>query len=165
MTRLFCRILSLSQGSFAKETCNFKELINRSHPIYSRHRANRSRRIFSERILVRLLRLVGSLKLYVSFAKEPYKRDDILAKKSITLRSLLIVATPYQEQEPGSVLLRLQSPLHFEYILFHRALLQKRHVILRSLLIVATPYQQQELQSVPLRLQSPLHFVCGWVGV
>ena len=24
------------------------------------------------------LRLVGSLKLYVSFAKEPYKRDDIL---------------------------------------------------------------------------------------
>jgi len=28
------------------------------------------------------LRLVGSLKLYVSFAKEPYKRDDILSKVS-----------------------------------------------------------------------------------
>ena len=40
------------------------------------------------------LRQVGSLKLQVSFAKEPYKRDDILQKRSIFLRSLLIVATP-----------------------------------------------------------------------
>jgi len=39
--------------------------------------------------------LVGSLKLYVSFAKEPYKREDILQKKPMILRSLLIVATPY----------------------------------------------------------------------
>ena len=30
---LFCRILSLLQGSFAKETCNFKEADNCSHPI------------------------------------------------------------------------------------------------------------------------------------
>jgi len=29
------------------------------------------------------LRLVGSLKLQVSFAKEPYKRDDILQKRPI----------------------------------------------------------------------------------
>jgi len=41
------------------------------------------------------LRLVGSLKLYVSFAKEPYKRDYILRKGLVILRSLLIVATPY----------------------------------------------------------------------
>jgi len=41
------------------------------------------------------LRLVGSLKLQVSFAKEPYKRDDILKKRPIILRSLLMVATPY----------------------------------------------------------------------
>jgi len=41
------------------------------------------------------LRLVGSLKLQVSFAKEPYKRDYILQKRPIVLRSLLIVATPY----------------------------------------------------------------------
>jgi len=41
------------------------------------------------------LPLVGSLKLQVSFAKEPYKRDDILQKRPIILRSLLIVATPY----------------------------------------------------------------------
>ena len=41
------------------------------------------------------LRLVGSLKLQVSFAKEPCKRCFILRKRPIILRSLLIVATPY----------------------------------------------------------------------
>jgi len=41
------------------------------------------------------IRLVGSLKSQVSFAKEPYKRDDILQKRPIILRSLLIVATLY----------------------------------------------------------------------
>jgi len=41
------------------------------------------------------LRLVGSLKLLVSFAKEPYKRDDNLQNRPMILRSLLIVATPY----------------------------------------------------------------------
>jgi len=41
------------------------------------------------------LRLVGSLKLQVSFAKEPYKRDDILQKRLLIWRRLLIVATPY----------------------------------------------------------------------
>jgi len=41
------------------------------------------------------LRLVGSLKLEVSFAKEPYKKNDFLQKRPIILRSLLIVATPY----------------------------------------------------------------------
>jgi len=30
---LFCRIQSLLQGSFAKETYNFKEPTSRSHPI------------------------------------------------------------------------------------------------------------------------------------
>jgi len=33
--RLFCRISSLLQGSFAKETYIFKERTNRSHPIVS----------------------------------------------------------------------------------------------------------------------------------
>jgi len=41
------------------------------------------------------LRLVGSLKLQISFAKEPCQRDDILQKSHVILRSLLIVATPY----------------------------------------------------------------------
>ena len=40
------------------------------------------------------LRLVGSLKTYVFFAKEPYKRDDNLQKRLIILRSLLIIANP-----------------------------------------------------------------------
>jgi len=39
------------------------------------------------------LRLVGSLKLQVSFAKEPYKRDHILQKRPIIFMILLIVAT------------------------------------------------------------------------
>jgi len=43
------------------------------------------------------LRLVGSLKLRVSFAKEPYKRDDILQKRPIVITSLLIVATLYSQ--------------------------------------------------------------------
>jgi len=38
---------------------------------------------------------VGSIKLQVSFAKEPYKRDAILQKRSIILSILLTVATPY----------------------------------------------------------------------
>jgi len=41
------------------------------------------------------LRLVGSLERYVSFAKEPYQTDDILQKRSMFSRSLLIIATPY----------------------------------------------------------------------
>ena len=41
------------------------------------------------------LRFVGSLKVQVSFAKEPYKRDDILQKRLLILRSLLTVVTPY----------------------------------------------------------------------
>ena len=46
------------------------------------------------------LRLVGSLKLLVSFAKEPYNNDYILQKRPIILRSLLIVATPYTIVQP-----------------------------------------------------------------
>jgi len=41
------------------------------------------------------LRLVGSFKLWVSFAKDPLKRDDIREKRPMIFRSLLIVATPY----------------------------------------------------------------------
>jgi len=41
------------------------------------------------------LRLVGLIKLYVSFAKEIYKRDDSLQKRPMILSILLTVATPY----------------------------------------------------------------------
>jgi len=44
------------------------------------------------------LRLVGSLKLHVSLAREPYKRNDILQKRPIILLSLLIEATPYPKR-------------------------------------------------------------------
>ena len=47
--------------------------------------------------IMRWLRLVGSLKFQVTFAKEPYKRDDILQKRPIILRSLRIVSTPYEK--------------------------------------------------------------------
>ena len=44
-------------------------------------------------MIVGWLWLVGSIKLQVSFAKEPYKRDYILQKRPIVLRSLLTVAS------------------------------------------------------------------------
>ena len=44
--------------------------------------------------------IVGSFKLQVSLAKETYKRDHILQKRPIILRSLQIVATPYTHVEP-----------------------------------------------------------------
>jgi len=37
---------------------------------------------------------IDKIVLQVSFAKEPYKRDDILQKRPITLSILLTVATP-----------------------------------------------------------------------
>jgi len=39
-------------------------------------------------MISRLLKIVGL------FAKDPHKRDDILKKRPVILRSLLIVATP-----------------------------------------------------------------------
>jgi len=54
------------------------------------------------------LRLVGSLKSLVSFAKEPYKRDNIPQKRPTILRSLLIVATP----QFNSVQLSIQYHIH-----------------------------------------------------
>ena len=46
------------------------------------------------------LRLVSSLKFQVSFAKEPYTREDILQKRPVSWRSLLMVATTYFPQLP-----------------------------------------------------------------
>jgi len=45
--------------------------------------------VSSLNLYMRCLRLVGALKLEVSFAKEPYKRDDILQKRPVS------IATPY----------------------------------------------------------------------
>jgi len=48
----------------------------------------------SEGLHMGWLRWVGSLKWQVSFAKEPYKRYNILQKRPIILGSLLLEATP-----------------------------------------------------------------------
>ena len=59
------------------------------------------------------LRLVGSLNLWVSFAKEPYKRDDILQKRLTILRSLLTVATPYLDNRmPKCKFMRVTRLIH-----------------------------------------------------
>jgi len=82
------------------------------------------------------LRLLGSLKLQVSFAEYRLFYRALLQKRPVILRSLLMVATPYLESEqPQSFLsvgwLRLVGSLKLqvsfaEYRLFYRALLQKR---------------------------------------
>jgi len=41
------------------------------------------------------IRLVGSIELQVSFAKEPYKRDYSLQKRPVIQSILLTIATPY----------------------------------------------------------------------
>ena len=59
--------------------------------------------------------LVGSIKLYVSFAKEPHERDAIMQKRPINVSILLIVATPYQtyaiKHMPVSLILEWCSSL------------------------------------------------------
>jgi len=50
----------------------------------------KARKQTRERSIMGWLRLVGSLKLQVTFAKEPYERDDILQQRPVILRSLLI---------------------------------------------------------------------------
>jgi len=39
-----------------------------------------------------------SMRIAYGYAKEPYKKDYVLQKRPIILRSLLIVATPYVAQ-------------------------------------------------------------------
>ena len=69
-------------------TCGFKtQLCISIHTYWNQYAGMRP---------MRWLRLVGPLKLWVSFATEPYKRDDILQKRPMILRSLLIVTTRYQ---------------------------------------------------------------------
>ena len=80
ITGHFCRIWPLLQGSFAKETYNF----NGSHPIVE---------ILESQVAMGWLRLVGSLKLQVSFAEYPLFYRALLQKRLIILRRLLLVAT------------------------------------------------------------------------
>jgi len=105
--RLFCRISALLWGSFAKETYDLKEPTNRSHPacdifkkrIFLNH-SGYTHIYIKETIYVYTTDVCNiwkdppdfcSINLHVSFAKEPQKRDDILQKRRIILRRLLIV--------------------------------------------------------------------------
>ena len=83
---LFYRIWSLSHGSFAHL-----------------HRAMQ--------MWYGVATIVGSLKLEVSFAKQPYQRDVCSAKRPIILRSLLIVATPHAIRIPSNSDVCIQNTL------------------------------------------------------
>ena len=56
------------------------------------------------RVYMGWLRFLGSSKLEISLAKEPCKRDDILHKRPISLRSLLIVATQYGDTRTFTII-------------------------------------------------------------
>ena len=51
--------------------------------------------LFSRSLRYGWLRLVGSLQIWVSFAKEPCKRDYVLQKRSVFFRRLLTIAPPH----------------------------------------------------------------------
>jgi len=65
------------------------------------------------------LPLVHSLKLYVSFAKEPCKRDDILKRRPIILRSVLIVATTYVTGERLRDIWKKEYVKLYEWVMSH----------------------------------------------
>jgi len=48
-------------------------------------------------LLMGWLWLVGSIQLWVSFAKKPYKIDNILQKRPIIQSILLTIATPWHD--------------------------------------------------------------------
>jgi len=68
-------------GLFCNTTCHFIDPSNRSHPISPPR-----------------LRLVGSLKLYVSVENIGLFCRALLQRRPVFLRSLLIVANPYHHQ-------------------------------------------------------------------
>jgi len=78
---------SIKETIFCEKTYNFIDPTDRSHPIVRQEGKRLQSMVW--------LRLVGSIKVQVSFAKEPYKKDDILQKRPVISSILLIVATPY----------------------------------------------------------------------
>ena len=70
---------------------------------------------------IHYLRLVGSLKSQVSFAKKPCKRDYILQKRPTILRSLLIIATQQTEFDALylllTILLSAYTYMHMIYVI------------------------------------------------
>jgi len=66
---------------------------NREQLLHSRAPVELNGLCYTHKCNMGWLQLVGSLKLHVSFVKEPYKKHCILQKRPVMLRSLLIVAT------------------------------------------------------------------------
>jgi len=93
--RLFCRIQSLLQGSFANETYNLKEPTNRSHPIclsfIEQHICDMSATdtcvnpaipmFLHDWVQIFQVSTTNASTTNVTFAKELYKRDEILQKR------------------------------------------------------------------------------------
>ena len=138
---LFCRIQSLLWGFLQKRPIIIRSLLIEATP---KHLANK--------------RLKRRIKLQVSFAKEPCKRDDILQKRPTILSILLTVATP----QAVSVGLFVCAQFSFAKEPYKRDdILQKRPIILSILLTVATP----QAVSVGLFVCAQVSFVLGKVFV
>ena len=73
---------------------------------------------------MRWLRLVGSLKLKVSCAKQPYKTDDSLQKRPMIWRNLLIV-TGYKEFTYNQEFISTQ-PVHLLCDVFRNSLISSK---------------------------------------
>ena len=113
---LFCRMQSLSQGSFAKETYNFKESNDPSHPIAPS--------------LVLYLRQISAEEQILHEIRQPLSNPT--AQSSVYMRTSYLVLHTSQEirlegDQIRALVGSLKDQVSFaEYSLFHRALLQKR---------------------------------------
>jgi len=93
--RTLCDLLSDCPSAILFKLCDLVSKLNFWSGARGRD-STKTPKILHQYICIHIgwLRLVGSLKVQVSFAKEPYKRDYLLQKRPIILRSLLIIATP-----------------------------------------------------------------------
>jgi len=88
----------VTETTFCKETCNFKESTNRSlvHCFILKKHFKRKCTKSKEAAARMRLRLVGSLKLQVSFAACSLFYRALLQKRPMILSGLLLGATPYE---------------------------------------------------------------------
>ena len=137
-----------SRSLLQKETYNFKEPTNCSHPIQM---CVKYLKIWLVRLCIEIYWSVGSIELYASFEEYRLFSRALLQKRPIISMRLPIVATPYKgvsnicRADLWDFVLRcvghVSSKFKSLFCLFSRAFLQKRPMILRSLLIVATLYK------------------------
>ena len=98
---LFCKRALQKRLYSATRTYNFKEPTDRSHPIHAWVRSRIYLMTTYESVMAHTSRKESRhtwKQDHFSFAKEPYQKDYILQKRPIILRSLLIVATSYQQR-------------------------------------------------------------------